>query len=353
MWITDGSISRRKDYNGFVINISQKKPDVCKKLEDTLNNLGLKFSAYRNNYKISSPSLGRWLYKEFIRGEDFRKSYYVRIPRTILIGGSYTQLNALLMGLMDGDGSHNKKTEFLYSASHGLMDDVQELLLYIGKCGTIHATTNRVGTTHILNGNIVKTNVPTYTTTICKSNEIYIRPHHSKTKYKNQLSIEHYSGNVCCVELPKHHKLYVRRNGLPLWCGNCSHELVRHRVFSFSQESTRYVNSTKRGFEFVKPYWWKDGVLINPLVAKDEVNTIKLMDIFKNACQDAADYYTTMIEMGMTPQQARAVLPNATKTELAMTGTIPQWEEFLKLRTDKAAHPDMQIIANKIKELLY
>lgn len=147
---------------------------------------------------------------------------------------------------------------------------------------------------------------------------------------------------------------FIKRTTFRITCDRgVSHELVRHRVFSFSQESTRYVNNTKKGFLFIKPAWWDDELLNNTYLAMDNIYKFNQMHLFRNNCEDTAEYYSSLIELGQTPQQARAVLNNAIKTEVVMTGTEPQWEEFLKLRTDKSAHPDMQIIANKIKELLY
>lgn len=140
---------------------------------------------------------------------------------------------------------------------------------------------------------------------------------------------------------------HQRRRTFKIVCDrSISHELVRHRVFSFSQASQRYINSTKAGFEFVKPYWWKDSL-------EDATLTEKVTQmLFEQECRNCSASYQALIECGFTPQQARGVLPNATKTEIVMTGTEKQWGEFLRLRTDKAAHPDMQVIANKIKELL-
>ena len=147
---------------------------------------------------------------------------------------------------------------------------------------------------------------------------------------------------------------YIKRRTFRITCDRgVSHELVRHRVFSFSQESTRYVNNTKKKFLFIKPAWWDDELLNNNCPAMDNIYKFNQMPLFRRGCEDSAEYYSSLIELGQTPQQARAVLNNAIKTEVVMTGTEPQWEEFLRLRTDKAAHPDMQIIANKIKELLY
>ena len=124
-----------------------------------------------------------------------------------------------------------------------------------------------------------------------------------------------------------------------------THELVRHRVFSFAQESTRYVKyGEKQPFKFIKPSWWDDKIVNEQFTLEHE--------IFRNFCWHTAEIYEELLKLGETPQQARAVLCNAIKTEIVMTGTLQQWEAFLKLRTDKAAHPDMQIIANMIKEQL-
>ena len=104
-----------------------------------------------------------------------------------------------------------------------------------------------------------------------------------------------------------------------------ANELVRHRVFSFSQESTRYVNY-KEGVTFVSPY---------PFVENET---------WTAAMSDAEAAYVEMIEYGATPQEARNVLPLSTKTELIMTGTFNQWKEMLKLRTSPGAHPQMRFL---------
>lgn len=118
-----------------------------------------------------------------------------------------------------------------------------------------------------------------------------------------------------------------------------SHELVRHRVMSFSQESTRYVNYGKRGYTFIEPWWWEN--------LRGELKDLMLWGM-----QYSIDIYGDMIREGATPQLARAVLPNQIKTELVVTATPRQWEEFLKLRMDKAAHPDMWRIAHLVRDAL-
>lgn len=118
-----------------------------------------------------------------------------------------------------------------------------------------------------------------------------------------------------------------------------SHELVRHRVMSFSQESTRYVNYGKRGYTFIEPWWWEHqhGIIKHGMLSE---------------MQHSICTYDMMISEGATPQLARAVLPNQIKTEVVVTATPLQWAEFLRLRMDKAAHPDMQRIARMVHDAL-
>lgn len=121
-------------------------------------------------------------------------------------------------------------------------------------------------------------------------------------------------------------------------------EIVRHRKLSFCQESTRYCNYAYDNFgntiTFVKPYWYYDNV-------EGQACYIK-------ACEEIEDHYLWMVqELKMSPQQARQILPLGLKTELIVTGFFDDWEHFLSLRTASGAHPDMQIIANEIKDYLY
>lgn len=125
-----------------------------------------------------------------------------------------------------------------------------------------------------------------------------------------------------------------------------SHEFVRHRVFSFAQESQRYCNYSKDKFNneitFIMPSWWNYN---SSIIESGE-------RYFCEILQKCEDYYKSLLDMGYKPQEARVVLPNATKTELVMTGFESDWEHFFELRCSKAAHPDAQKLANELKELL-
>jgi thymidylate synthase (FAD) len=111
-----------------------------------------------------------------------------------------------------------------------------------------------------------------------------------------------------------------------------SHEIVRHRIASFSQESTRYCNYSNDRFRneitFIKPCFLDEGT-----------GGYKL---WKQAMFVAEKEYFDLLNWGFTPQEARSVLPNSTKTEIIMTANLREWRHFLKLRTAKAAHPQMR-----------
>ena len=120
-----------------------------------------------------------------------------------------------------------------------------------------------------------------------------------------------------------------------------THEIVRHRVFSFSQESTRYVNYKGKPIKFVIPkgFDWAE-----------TQHSPKFLT-WRNACSRCSIDYTNMIEAGMKPQEARDVLNNSVKTEIIMTGNIFDWMSFFNLRCDKnTVHPEMYHVAVLIRK---
>jgi thymidylate synthase (FAD) len=111
-----------------------------------------------------------------------------------------------------------------------------------------------------------------------------------------------------------------------------SHEIVRHRLASYSQESTRFCNYSKDDFG-------SEVTVIEPCFL---VPGTAGYDMWYRACQMAEQYYFSMLDWGCTPEEARAVLPNSLKTELVMTANLREWRHFFKLRASKAAHPQMR-----------
>lgn len=142
-----------------------------------------------------------------------------------------------------------------------------------------------------------------------------------------------------------------------------SHEFVRHRVFSFAQESTRYCNYSKDKFgnevTYILPNWMDEIQLgthnsTKILIQADgfqefSANNQEICEIaFMSTLAQAEVNYNTLIRLGWKPQQARAVLPNSLKTELIMTGTIEQWKGFFKLRDAEGAHPQARELAEPL-----
>ena len=117
-----------------------------------------------------------------------------------------------------------------------------------------------------------------------------------------------------------------------------SQELVRHRIASYSQESTRYCNYSKEKFgnelTFISPCFW----------SQDD----SMYLLWSEQMQQIENTYNKLIKIGATPQEARSVLPNSLKTQIVVTMNIREWRHFFKLRTDAAAHPQMREVANML-----
>lgn len=114
-----------------------------------------------------------------------------------------------------------------------------------------------------------------------------------------------------------------------------SHEIVRHRMASYCQESTRYCNYSKDVFgseiTVIRPSFLTEGT--------------PGWQYWKVACRMAEKSYSELLDWGCTPQEARAVLPTCLKTEVVMTANLREWRHFFKLRTAPAAHPQMREVA--------
>ena len=160
-----------------------------------------------------------------------------------------------------------------------------------------------------------------------------------------------YDLNYLCEPTEYHEKRYTLKFTTSI---GITRELIRHRHFSFANESTRYVNYKNKGLEFIEPYWYdkfnepcnNEGYRENGTTDMfDSIEFIEFLD-------DCEKTYLCAIIAGAKPQEAREMLPLCTKSEIIMPGFESDWKDFFKLRCDKAAHPDMQIIANKAKELL-
>lgn len=138
---------------------------------------------------------------------------------------------------------------------------------------------------------------------------------------KHESCIEHYSVTV----------KFICDRGI-------SHELVRHRLASFSQESTRYCNYSKDKFN-------NEITIICPeeiFKEKDSNNDLNSFDTWFDAMHQCELSYINLLKLNISPQIARSVLPNALKTEIVITANLREWKHIFKMRTAKAAHPQMR-----------
>lgn len=120
-----------------------------------------------------------------------------------------------------------------------------------------------------------------------------------------------------------------------------SHEIVRHRIAAYCQESTRYCNYGKDRFE-------NEIAVIEPFYLDKGTNGYQT---WYDACIAAEKAYFDLLDFGCTPQEARAVLPTCLKTEVVMTANIREWRHFFRLRCSKAAHPQMREVAMQLLDM--
>ena len=164
---------------------------------------------------------------------------------------------------------------------------------------------------------------------ICYKSEDKMGDAPSETFLKNM--IKH--GHESVIEHEKVTAYFVVDRGV-------THEIVRHRIASYSQESTRYCNYTSGKFgneiTVIEPFFYPQGSA--------------QYKIWKKACENAEGSYFDLIALG-APQEARSVLPNSLKTEIAVTYNFREWRQFFRLRGARAAHPQIQQVTIPLLKL--
>lgn len=166
-----------------------------------------------------------------------------------------------------------------------------------------------------------------------------VYPYIFKRKLEKRQDVDCKIVNV--KELPEEIRKFHDSRTFDIVCSRaCSHQLVRHRTLTFSQQSQRYVNFSKDKF----------GHSINFIMPEtiDETFEKLLLDSFKREEEN----YFYLIEKGLKPEDARSVLPNATATQIVVTGTTSDWESFIKLRSDSHAQKEIRDISDTIKNYL-
>lgn len=173
----------------------------------------------------------------------------------------------------------------------------------------------------------------------CYKSEDKITPESSRKFVKNVIGSGHHS-------VIEHASISIRI----ITDRSVTHELVRHRIAAYSQESTRYCNYSKDKFNneitIILPVWF-NGLDINNVqtnILNNTGTTGREMQfrIWKSACIEAENKYFSLLKAGQSPQEARSVLPNSLKTEIVMTANAREWRHVFSLRCSKKAHPQIR-----------
>ena len=169
----------------------------------------------------------------------------------------------------------------------------------------------------------------------CYKSEDKITPESSRTFVKKLID----SGHHAMIEHGSISVKMVTDRGV-------THEIVRHRIASYAQESTRYCNYSKDKFgnelTVILTVWFYG---MFPTIESDNAQKRIQYMRWKNACESAEFSYLTLLDAGQSAQEARSVLPNSLKTEIVMTANPREWRHFFTLRASKAAHPQMRALA--------
>ncbi|KKN98987.1 hypothetical protein LCGC14_0142320 [marine sediment metagenome] len=288
-----------------------------------------------------------------------------QIPQYLFVKSSIDQLTALYEGLIEADGSRGSHQISFDTTSRKLANQFQQLCLHIGLAANIcHEYEGTQRKNSFGNKTLIRLSV------IRKE----LKP--EVNKYVDCVGktswIDSWEGNVYCVEVPNH-TLYVRRNGKPVWCGNSciehasfnfliwnvsrslTHELVRHRIASYSQISQRYVDSSD--VSFIVPPAMQELEKIDPEAYRSWIEHCeRSRQVYEELTTKLSDMYSD-IESGLerrkkARQAARSVLPNATETKIVVTMNARAIRHLIELRANPAADLEIRKLAVKICRIL-
>jgi len=215
IWITDGSYRHGTESgSGSCIQISQTKEKIIKRIYILCNNLGLRVSSFKNDHRIDNSRL--LSYVEILFGVG-AKTLTASVPK-IIKESTPKLIQRFLDGVVEGDGSIHKKSNHIvvYTASKKFADDLQELWLKVNLSANIRTLPLR-GVGYKICGNIVKSEHTQYVVSVHGARRsVPLLYRRCAKKFSEPVN---YDGTVYCAEVPDH-RVYVRRNGKPVWCGN-------------------------------------------------------------------------------------------------------------------------------------
>ena len=178
---------------------------------------------------------------------------------------------------------------------------------------------------------------PSHEVIWCPSNDIFRMAEGARTCYKTPFKDHEFDERLVksCLDNGHHSVLEHSSITIKFVCDRgVSHELVRHRLASFSQESTRYCNYSKSKFGH-------EITVVRPIYIQEDTDEY---EIWLNQCRSAEDSYFELLKKGIKPEVARSVLPTCLKTEIVVTANVREWLHILELRTARDAHPDIRFL---------
>ena len=377
-YLSEGSVYYNEKENSYTISISQSSyndtnVNNIKDIKTIIKNLGFTPNYDGHSIKFKNSQLGLYL-------KALGRSYEKYIPNEIF--NSINKELALLFieTYEKADGTIDKSNcSKLFTTSKELSDQLQMISFIAGYTGKIHID-NRIGESHYSKkcSNTITHNHICYVLNISKNK----RNRNPIIKRDKHMQLLEYDDEVYCVEVPNH-VIFIRRNGCCLWCGNCSHQIVRHRIASYSQQSQRYVKLEQ--FEYIIP----PAIESNPEAkrifietmerdqkAYDELVDLLLVDILTD--KHAADFGSCIREVikenpDVAPdtskvldlyaekfienyrkaekqaiEDARYVFPNACETKIVITMNARSLLHFFNVRCCNRAQWEIREMATEM-----
>lgn len=329
-YLAEGSTYYCGKEGKFVVSICQKQTEIniknktVERIIEICKKIGVNPHYDNNNIKFTNRPIGSFLKKLGKSGNKF-------IPFDIFNDFDKHLARIFLNEYFMCDGSiDSNDCKKLYTSSKILSDQLYNLVFIAGwSCKKFVKNSNRIGENIIIKGNEATINYPSYVLNVSQKK----RNSQPFINLKKQRTIEYVENeSVYCVNV-KNHIIFIRRNGVSLWCGNCLAQLSRHRHISLSVRSQRYNNESN--FEYVMP---KE-------ISMDEHDE----NYFMKGMNKINEWYNTMIENGIKPEDARYILPNACCTELYMTANARALIEMSYLRLCRRAQDEIRTMFQEIK----
>lgn len=320
-YLSDGSVYFNKNENSYTISITQLDQKNIPVIKQIVTDNGFKCCYDGKAVKFKSLTLGKYFY-------DIGKSNSKKIPFNIFENFDQNLAKIFIDEYLKGDGTIDKNNcGKLFTTSHDLAEQLYSLCFVAGYTATQH-TDDRVGESHIWNEQKISHNHKCYVINISMNGK---RNYEIVIKKDKHFSEQYYNGMVYCVEVPNH-TLFIRRNKIALWCGNCTHQLVRHRHASYAQRSQRYV--TEDGFKYVMP---------------PSVGSKGLVNAYERIMNEINSMYNFLIENGVPQEDARYMLPNACETVIEVKMNGRELIHFCNERLCTRAQWEIRELAKKMK----